>query len=110
VRLANKIAYGDALRPDEARRDRSHEAQIVLVDMDKLGAFGAVRAGSGGGRWWPAGSLVSHALAEFHRDRGETVGILTPYRLQRNATRDYLEDQGSLGRRPVVEVGTTRSF
>jgi hypothetical protein len=107
VELANRIAYGGHLRSPNGS-DRA-DAEIVLITTDELGDMAEVRTpASGSGRWWPAGSVIAHALAQQHRDRGESVGIVTPYQAQRQATRDYLQDAGALGE--GVEVGTTHAF
>jgi hypothetical protein len=107
VELANRIAYDGHLRSPNGS-DRA-DAEIVLITTDELGDMAEVRTpGSGRGRWWPAGSVIAHALAQQHRDRGESVGIVTPYQAQRRATRDYLQDAGALG--DGVEVGTTHAF
>jgi hypothetical protein len=113
VELVNRIAYGGHLRitPD---RVHSGDAEIVLVTTDELAAddgLGLVRKPkSGSGRWWTGGSVVSAALAEHHRGQGESVGVITPYRAQVDATRDYLDDQDSTHRTSSVEVGTAHSF
>ena len=107
VELANRIAYGGHLRSPYGS-DRA-DAEIVLITTDDLGDMAEVRTpASGSGHWWPAGSVIAHALAQEHRDRGESVGIVTPYRAQRQATRDYLQDAGALG--DGVEVGTAHAF
>ncbi|OHV31556.1 MULTISPECIES: AAA domain-containing protein [Pseudofrankia] len=116
VELANRIAYDGVLvagRPAPASAD---DAQIVLVDTDGLDGLGLdelgrVRLPAGqAGRWWLAGSLLARALAEHHRERGESSGIITPYRAQALATVDYLDDVGSLGGDPPVEAGTAHTF
>lgn len=106
VELANRIAYGGYLRA----RDRAvDDTEIVLITTDELGEMAVIRKpGVGSGRWWPAGTIIAHALAERHRARGETVGIVTPYKAQCRATLDYLQDAGTLG--SGIEVGTTHAF
>jgi len=107
VELANRIAYGGHLRSSDGS-DHA-DAEIVLITTDELGDMAEVRTpASGKGRWWPAGSVIAHALAQQHRDRGESVGIVTPYQAQRQVTRDYLQDAGALG--DGVEVGTAHAF
>jgi hypothetical protein len=115
VELVNRIAYGGVLirattpgRP--AARDED-DAQIVLIDVDGLGEISRARVPeSGPGRWWLTGSLLSRAIAEHHRDRGESTGIVTPYRAERFAVIDHLDDVGSLGGDPTIEAGTVHSF
>jgi hypothetical protein len=85
------------------------DSEIVLVNTDGVGDIAQIRRpGSRGGRWWPVGSVIAHALAQGHRDRGESVGIVTPYRAQADATRDYLLDGDAFG--DGTEVGTTHAF
>ncbi|WP_405984976.1 AAA domain-containing protein [Streptomyces sp. NBC_00872] len=113
--LVNRIAYGGTLRSARPVRDRALDPEIILVTTDGLGegddGIAAVRRAPGGtGRWWVAGSLLATALAERHHDEGESVGIVTPYKVQAQVTHDWLHDQGRLFRTPVVEVGTAHRF
>lgn len=117
--LVNRIAYGSTL-PDGPRldsavvaRNREEDPEIVLITTDRLGdeGLGVARTPrKGKGRWWTAGSVVAQALAEHHRDQGESVGIVTPYNAQADLTHDWLADQGSLHRSPPVEVRTAHRF
>ncbi|MDV9198758.1 AAA domain-containing protein [Streptomyces sp. Wh19] len=117
--LVNRIAYGSTL-PDGPRldsavvaRNRKEDPEIVLITTDRLGdeGLGVARTPrKGKGRWWTAGSVVAQALAEHHRDQGESVGIVTPYNAQADLTHDWLADQGSLHRSPPVEVRTAHRF
>lgn len=110
--LVNRVTYGGLLTSARPPHDRRLDPEIVLITTDGLGDdLGLARRTAGeDGRWWAAGSLLSTALAERHRDDGETVGIVTPYKLQARITRDWLNDQDLLFRAPVVEVGTAHSF
>ncbi|WP_198153011.1 AAA domain-containing protein [Pseudofrankia sp. DC12] len=115
VELANRIAYGGVLIPSATQGrpavDDGGDAQIVLVDVDGLGDVSRARVpDSGSGRWWIIGSLLSRAIAEHHRERGESTGIVTPYRAERFAIIDHLDDVGSLGGIPAIEAGTVHSF
>ncbi|MFI0978908.1 AAA domain-containing protein [Streptomyces sp. NPDC021093] len=116
--LVNRIAYGSD-RADGPRlvsevkpRDREADPEIVLVTTDRLDdGLGVVRTPrTGSGRWWTAGSVIAQALAEQHHEKGESVGIVTPYKAQANITHDWLADQNHLNRTPTVEVGTAHSF
>lgn len=113
VELVNRIAYGGHLRISPGRV-HSGDAEIVLVTTDELAdddGLGLVRKPkSGSGRWWTGGSVISAALAEHHRGQGESVGVITPYRAQVDATRDYLDDQDSTRHPTSVDVGTAHSF
>ncbi|GHH02895.1 AAA domain-containing protein [Streptomyces lanatus] len=117
--LVNRIAYGSdradgpRLVSGVAARERDRDPEIVLITTDQLddGGLGLARTPSKGkGRWWTAGSVISQALAERHRDQGESVGIVTPYNAQADITHDWLADQDSLHRSPAVEVGTAHRF
>lgn len=113
VELVNRIAYGGHLRAAPGRV-HSGDAEIVLVTTDELAeddGLGLVRKPrNGSGRWWTGGSVISAALADHHRGQGESVGVITPYRAQREATRDYLDDLDGAHRSSAVEVGTAHSF
>ncbi|WP_433342022.1 AAA domain-containing protein [Streptomyces sp. CA-253872] len=113
--LVNRIAYGGSLTSARPERDRALDPEIVLVTTDELGqadgGMAAARKATGGsGRWWVAGSLLATALAERHHRQGESVGIVTPYKVQAQVTHDWLQDQDRLFRTPAVEVGTAHSF
>ena len=113
MELVNRIAYGGYLQSALTRADGEDDPQIVLLTTDELASedgLGRVRTPLvGTGRWWTGGSVISAALADHHCIRGETVGVITPYRAQATATRDYLHDVDD-HRRASAEVGTTHSF
>ncbi|MFI9274851.1 AAA domain-containing protein [Kitasatospora sp. NPDC052896] len=113
--LVNRIAYGGTLKSARPVRDRALDPEIILVTTDGLGEgddgiASARRVPGEKGRWWVTGSLLATALAERHHDEGESVGIVTPYKLQAQVTHDWLQDQGLLFRTPAVEVGTAHRF
>ncbi|MFC1443136.1 AAA domain-containing protein [Streptacidiphilus sp. N1-10] len=110
--LVNRITYGGLLTSARPARDRTLDPEIVVVATDGLGDDLAVARQTAGesGRWWTAGSLLAAAIAEHHRDDGESVGIITPYSLQARVTREWLSDQNVLQRTPPVEIGTAHSF
>ncbi|MFJ9523756.1 AAA domain-containing protein [Kitasatospora sp. NPDC101801] len=113
--LVNRIVYGGMLRSARPLRNRALDPEIILVTTDGLGEgddgiASARRVPGGTGRWWVAGSLLATALAERHHEDGESVGIVTPYKVQAQVTHDWLHDQGRLFRTPAVEVGTAHSF
>jgi hypothetical protein len=108
--LANAIAYDDQLEPgDNTRAHAPDDPEIVLVDTDGAGDLGRVRATSKTAGWWPIGALLARVLADYHRSRGESVGVVTPYKHQAEATleafRDHEPDQGD-----PTEVGTAHRF
>lgn len=111
VELANRIAYAGTLRTGLDRARATEDPEVVVVTTDGLEPLNVVQKPSSGfGRWWTIGSIVSHALAEKHRALGETVGIVSPYRAQFAATRDFLDDLGALEGTPTIEVGTAHSI
>jgi hypothetical protein len=57
--------------------------------------------------WWPAGLVLSRALAEYHLPEGSEVGIVTPYTFQRDATWAGLRDRNLV---TGVSVGTVHAF
>ncbi|MFC3995207.1 AAA domain-containing protein [Nocardiopsis sediminis] len=108
TRLANATAYGGLLRAAPGNAP----SQIVFVDVDGLGeSLAAVHKNpeGGGGKWWSIGGVVSRALAEQQLSTGtaNTVGIVTPYRVQAALTQGILDDAGGSAK---IEVGTSHSF
>ncbi|MFI7007544.1 AAA domain-containing protein [Streptomyces sp. NPDC050145] len=111
MRLANSLAYGGMLegggqvtapRPPD-------DPEIVIVDTDGLHELARAHLTGSRSGWWPAGSLIARALVEYHRDRGEETGIVTPYGSQANATLEALRDVEKDGG-PLAEVGTAHRF
>ncbi|GLY70269.1 AAA domain-containing protein [Amycolatopsis taiwanensis] len=106
--LANDVIY-------EVLRDASdlpgvparQDTEIVFVDTSSLGEMGEVRRPGGKRGWWPAGLVLSRALAEHHLPEDNEVGIVTPYTLQRDATLAGLRDRGLVA---GVSVGTVHAF
>ncbi|MCX5446882.1 AAA domain-containing protein [Streptomyces nigrescens] len=111
MKLANDLAYGGVLRGGaQASYERpAHDPEIVLIDTDGLHEL--ARAHPTGSRkgWWPAGSLIARALVELHREQGEEAGVVTPYRVQADATLEALRDVEGTGAAPA-EVGTAHKF
>ncbi|WP_239312976.1 AAA domain-containing protein [Plantactinospora mayteni] len=109
--LANAIAYdglltaGPGIRP----RDSNEDPEIVLIDTDGLGDLATVRSTGATKGWWPAGALLSRALADYHHARSEDVGVVTPYSDQAEATLEALRDQENSDTLPT-EVGTAHRF
>lgn len=106
--LANDVIYevlrdagelpGVAARPD---------TEIVLVDVASIGELAQIRRSGGSSGWWPAGLVLSRALAEHHLPIDGEVGIVTPYTVQRDATLAGLRDRGVVA---GVSVGTVHAF
>ncbi|MGW7082197.1 AAA domain-containing protein [Streptomyces sp. NPDC054871] len=111
MRLANSLAYGGMLKGSEqATAPRPpDDPEIVIVDTDGLHELARAHLTGSRSGWWPAGSLIARALVEYHRDRGEETGIVTPYGSQANATLEALRDVES-GSGPLAEVGTAHRF
>ncbi|QSB16863.1 AAA family ATPase [Natronosporangium hydrolyticum] len=110
MKLANAIAYDGQLEPGPGvRAHASDDPEIVLVDTDGADDVGLVRATSRTAGWWPVGALLARALADFHHNDGESVGVVTPYRHQAEATLEAFRDQESEHGTPT-EVGTAHRF
>lgn len=120
--LANAIAYDDQLQPgDNVRAHAPDDPEIVLIDTDGPDTTGSsdrtkdvddiarVRATGRTSGWWPIGALLARVLADYHHSRNESVGVVTPYRHQSEATleafRDHEPDQAN-----PTEVGTAHRF
>ncbi|MFY1668540.1 AAA domain-containing protein [Plantactinospora sp. WMMB334] len=110
MHVANAVAYDGLLRaaPNIRVRD-TDDPEIVLIDTDRLGDLAIVRATGPSKGWWPAGALISRALADYHRSRGETIGVITPYNLQAEATLEAFRDREETGSQ-FTEVGTAHRF
>ncbi|KMS76664.1 hypothetical protein ACM01_02050 [Streptomyces viridochromogenes] len=112
MKLANGLAYGGMLRGGSqtlAERPDS-DPEIVLIDTDGLHELARAHLTGSRKGWWPAGSLLARALVELHREQGEEAGIVTPYRVQAEATLEALRDVECSGGRPLAEVGTAHRF
>ncbi|WP_067862737.1 AAA domain-containing protein [Nocardia shimofusensis] len=114
MELANRIAYDGILKAGpgiEARTATTNvgDAEIVLVDTDGLTDLGHIyRAGRAKG-WWPAGVLLARAIAEMHVEDGTTIGVVTPYTLQVDATLEAMREV-EIGGAMIAEVGTAHRF
>ena len=108
--LANKLLYRGVLRAGSARPRPPDDPEVVLVDTDGLGDLGTLRREGRAAGWWPAGSLLARMLAQHHQRQGAQVGIVTPYRLQVEATLEALRDVERPDRPLATEVGTVHRF
>ncbi|WP_030371092.1 AAA domain-containing protein [Streptomyces rimosus] len=112
MRLANGLAYGGVLtggsRTQAARP--ADDPEIVLIDTDGLHELARAHLTGSRSGWWPAGSLIARALVELHRELGEETGIVTPYRVQSDATLEALRDVEGPGGGALAEVGTAHKF
>ncbi len=108
--LANAIAYDGLLEAGPQIRPRAvDDPEIVLLDTDDLGDLGFVRSTGRYKGWWPAGALISRVLVDYHQERGERAGVITPYNDQVEATLEALRDQEQPSG-AVTEVGTAHRF
>ncbi|WP_406049283.1 AAA domain-containing protein [Streptomyces virginiae] len=112
MRLANDLAYGGVLTGgSQTRAGRpADDPEIVLIDTDGLHELARAHLTGRRSGWWPAGSLIARALVELHREQGEETGIVTPYRVQSEATLEALRDAEGPGARALAEVGTAHKF
>jgi len=108
--LANAIAYDGQLTAGGGVRPHApDDPEIVLIDTDGADDLGLVRATSRAAGWWPIGALIARVLADYHRSKGESVGVVTPYRHQAEATLEAFRDHDS-DRGDPTEVGTAYRF
>ncbi|WP_459799831.1 AAA domain-containing protein [Herbidospora sp. RD11066] len=110
MELANRVAYGGVLKAGGAVRPRAQDdPEIVLINTDGLHELARVERTGRSSGWWPAGTLLSRALRDVHHDDGETVGVVTPYSAQAEATLEALRDIEQTDGR-LAEVGTAHRF
>ncbi|MEU6931019.1 AAA domain-containing protein [Streptomyces sp. NPDC046374] len=112
MRLANDLAYGGALSGGSRSRSARTESdpEIVLIDTDGLHELARPHLTGSRRGWWPAGALITRALVEVHRELGESTGVVTPYRVQAEATLEALRDVEEPGGSNPAEVGTAHRF
>jgi AAA domain len=112
--LANAVAYRGLLRVADPGPADGTDQEIVLVDVDGLDdGLSTVRPSPDGtGMWWPAGALISAALAAWHGElSGQPVGVITPYACQQALIRGQLTDAvAQLATQPKIEIGTPYRF
>ncbi|MFI9552336.1 AAA domain-containing protein [Nonomuraea endophytica] len=110
MNLANALAYDGSLLAGPLVHTRgSDDPEIVLIDTDGLHELAQPHLTGRSRGWWPAGVLLSRALAELHAADGEDTGIVTPYRDQAEATLEALRDIEAEGA-PLADVGTAHRF
>ncbi|WP_338483793.1 AAA domain-containing protein [Streptomyces sp. SCSIO 75703] len=110
--LANDLAYGGVLDGGGQTRTArpTDDPEIVLIDTDGLHELARAHLTGSRSGWWPAGSLIARALVELHAELGEETGIVTPYRVQADATLEALRDVEAPGGGVPAEVGTAHKF
>jgi AAA domain/PLD-like domain len=104
--LANEVGYGGVLRDGAERVESNEDPRIVLIDTDGLDDLAFVRRTKKIAGWWPAGALLTRVIAQYHRDQGESVGVITPYRSQAEATLEAIRDVEGNDDLPEIAVGT----
>ncbi|MFB6953568.1 AAA domain-containing protein [Streptomyces niveus] len=110
MRLTNGLAYGGVLGGSRTAVRPAEDPEIVLIDTDGLHELARAHLTGSRSGWWPAGSLIARALAELHSELGEKTGIVTPYRVQAEATLEALRDVEGPGGGALAEVGTAHKF
>ncbi|MFF4664204.1 AAA domain-containing protein [Streptomyces sp. NPDC001282] len=112
MRLANELAYGGVLSGGpQTRVERGPgDPEIVLIDTDGLHELARPHLTGSRRGWWPAGTLITRALVEVHRELGEDTGVVTPYRVQAEATLEALRDVEGPNGDASTEVGTAHRF
>lgn len=111
MELANRIAYSGLLKAGPGvRAHGGDDPELILINVDGLGELGEVQHDGGAvAGWWAAGLLLSRTLVEMHRENGEEVGVVTPYKEQAAATLEGLRDVEPDGN-PLADVGTAHRF
>jgi hypothetical protein len=104
--LANEVGYGGVLRDGAERVESDEDPRIVLIDTDGLDDLAVVRRTGKVKGWWPAGALLTRVIAQHHRDHGESVGVITPYTSQAEATLEAIRDVEGNSALPEIAVGT----
>lgn len=106
-RLANDVVYRvleDGVTEVSGRAPENTE--IVLVDVDGLPELNQVNRSGRMAGWWPVGALLARSLAQHHVVDG-SVGVVTTFKQQADATHAALRDAGQ---NLQVPVGTAHSF
>lgn len=114
TRLVNNVAYGGLLECARAEPAAdSADPAIVLIDVDGLSTQVATPRKGPTGWWWPIGAMVARAVAEHHiaGHNGpmarNSVGVITPYAVQKKLLENLLAESGGSQR---IEVGTSHAF
>ncbi|WP_308312714.1 AAA domain-containing protein [Streptomyces sp. ISL-11] len=112
MQLANDLAYGGVLGGGaQTRVQRTpNDPEIVLIDTDGLHELARPHLTGSRSGWWPAGPLIARALVELHGELGEDTGVVTPYRVQSDATLEALRDVEGPTKHTPAEVGTAHKF
>jgi molybdopterin-guanine dinucleotide biosynthesis protein len=105
--LANEVGYGGVLRDGAEPAESDKYPRIVLIDTDGLDDLAIVRRTGKFKGWWPAGALLTRVIAQHHRGDGKSVGVITPYASQAEATLEAIRDvEGVDNTLTEIAVGT----
>lgn len=106
-KLANDVVYQvleDGVTEVSGRPPE--DTEIVLIDVDGLPELNQVNRSGAMAGWWPVGALLARSLAQHHVVDG-SVGVVTTFKQQADATHAVLRDAGQ---NLHVPVGTAHSF
>ncbi len=110
MELANAAIYRNTLKLGKPSPANPEDPAIVLLDTDDLDDLGMIRRTAATAGWWPVGSLLARILAQHHRSRGESVGIIAPYGKQVEATLEAVRDVEGEEGLYATDVGTVHRF
>jgi hypothetical protein len=109
--LANRVTYAGNLRSGRHLPIRDDDdPEIVLLDTDGLDDLANVRRTKRVAGWWPAGTLLARMLAQQHLEENATVGIITPYGPQAQASLEALRHVEGTERQVSADAGTAHRF
>jgi hypothetical protein len=109
--LANRLTYAGNLRSERHFPSRDDDdPEIVLLDTDGLDDLANIRRTKRVAGWWPAGTLLARILAQQHLEENATVGIITPYGPQAQASLEALRHvEGTSSKWPRTRAPHTAS-
>jgi AAA domain/PLD-like domain len=109
--LANRLIYEGKLRPglDLSSRE-DDDPEIVLLDTDGLDDLASIRRTRAVAGWWPAGTLLARIVAQQHLEENATVGIVSPYGPQAQASLEALRHLEGTKRYLAADAGTVHRF
>jgi AAA domain/PLD-like domain len=109
--LANRLMYADILRSGRNLPSREDDdPEIVMLDTDGLDDLANVRRTKRVAGWWPAGTLLARILAQQHLEENATVGIISPYGPQAQASLEALRNIEGTERPVAADAGTAHRF
>jgi len=109
--LANRLTYAGNLRSGRQFPSRDDDdPEIVLLDTDGLDDLANIRRTKRVTGWWPAGTLLARILAQQHLGENATVGIITPYGPQAQASLEALRHVEGTEHHVAADAGTAHRF